>query len=254
MFCPVSCGGHSTGGGVLALVHSGLVFSPVSVSCLSSWGPCSDYICVKVIFSNRSPLQYLNLCSPPVSSTPSDSRTRTFSPDILPNSPDSFILGDFNAHHPTWDSLISPDPLGNDLFCLITSSGLEILSDPASPTLLHHSNGSCSSPDIWLTPASLAPDCEWRSIPGLGSDNLSIEIVLPSLQFVIPTPVSLNFTTKRLVGMLTNHIVLSTFPLLMLTQSTSTRLPAPFPSLSRSCQGLYPLWPPWLFPQSLVVP
>ena len=34
-----------------------------------------------------------------------------------------------------------PNPLGNDLFRWITSSGLEILNDPASPTLLHHSTG-----------------------------------------------------------------------------------------------------------------
>ena len=85
----------------LTLIHSDLAFSPVSVSSLSSQDPYSDYICVKVLFSNHSPLQFLNLYSPPIRSTPSDSRTRTFSPDIFPNSPDTFILGDFNAHHST---------------------------------------------------------------------------------------------------------------------------------------------------------
>ena len=142
-------------------------------------GPYSDYTCVKVLLSNHSPLQFLNLYPPPIRNSPSDSRTRTFYPDILPNSPDTFILGDFNAHYPTWDRLIPPNPLGNDLFCWITSSGLEILNDPASPTLLHHSTGSCSSPDILLAPASLAPHCEWRTLHGLGSDHLPIEIVLP---------------------------------------------------------------------------
>ena len=47
-----------------------------------------------------------------------------------------------------------------------------ILNDPASPTLLHHST------DISLAPASLAPHYEWRTLPGLGSDHLPIEIVL----------------------------------------------------------------------------
>ena len=129
---PVSSGTHNTGGGVLTLIHSDLAFSPVSVSYLSSQDPYSDYICAKVLLSNHSPLQFLNLYSPPIRSTPSDSHTRTFSPDILPNSPDTFILGDFNAHHPTWDTLIFPDPPGNDLFRWITSSGQEILNDPAS--------------------------------------------------------------------------------------------------------------------------
>ena len=78
------------------------------LSSLSSQDPYSDYICVKVLLSNHSPLQFLNLYSPPIRSTPSDSRTRTFYPDILPNSPDTFILGDFNAHHPTWEQTHSP--------------------------------------------------------------------------------------------------------------------------------------------------
>ena len=176
---PVSSGTHNTGGGVLTLIHSDLAFSPVSVSSLSSQDPYSDYTCVKVLLSNHSPLQFLNLYSPPIRNSPSDSRTRTFYPDILPNSPDTFILGDFNAHYPTWDRLIPPNPLGNDLFRWITSSGLEILNDPASPTLLHHSTGSRSSPDILLAFASLAPHCEWRTLHGLGSDHLPIEIVLP---------------------------------------------------------------------------
>ena len=86
------------------------------------------------------------------------------------------------------------------------------VADP-SPTLLHHSTGSRSSPDISLAPASLAPHCEWRTLPGLGSDHLPIEIVLPFLQFVTPTLVPSNSTTKRPVGMLTNHVLLSISPL-----------------------------------------
>ena len=134
----VSSGAHNTGGGVLTLIHSDLAFF-VSVSSLFSQDPYSRLHCFKVLFSNHFPLQFLTLYSPPIRSTPSDSRTRTFSPDILPNSPDTFILGDFSAHHPTWDRLIPPNPPGNDLFRWITSSGLEILNDPASPTFLHHS-------------------------------------------------------------------------------------------------------------------
>ena len=134
---------------------------------------------LKSFFPTDSPLQFLNLYSPPIRNSPSDSRTRTFYPDILPNSLDTFILGDFNAYYPSWDRLIPPNPLGNDLIRWITSSDLEILNNPASPTLLHHSTGSRSSPDILLAPASLAPHCEWRTLHDLGSDHLPIEIVLP---------------------------------------------------------------------------
>ena len=226
---PVSSGTHNTGGGVLTLIHSDLAFSPVSVSSLSSQDSYSDYTRVKVLLSNHSPLQFLNLYSPPIRNSPSDSRTRTFYPDILPNSPDTFILGDFNAHYPSWDRLIPPNPLGNDLFRWITSSDLELLNDPASPTLLHHSTGSRSSPDILLAPASLAPHCEWRTLHDLGSDHLPIEIVLPLFPVRQPNTRPPNSTTKRPVGIFTNLILLSTFPLLILMHSTSTRLPTPLP-------------------------
>ena len=226
---PVSSGTHNTGGGVLTLIHSDLAFSPVSVSSLSSQDPYSNYTCVKVLLSKHSPLQFLNLYSPPIRNSPSDSRTRTFYPDILPSSPDTFILGDFNAHYPSWDRLIPPNPLGNDLIRWITSSDLEILNDPASPTLLHHSTGSRSSPDILLASASLAPHCEWRTLYGLGSDRLPIEIVLPLFPVRQPNTRPPNSTTKRPVGIFTNLILLSTFPLLILMHSTSTRLPTPLP-------------------------
>ena len=61
---PVSSGGHNIGGGVLTLIHSDLAISPVSVSSLSSQDPYSDYICVKVLFSNHLP--YNSLTSTPL--------------------------------------------------------------------------------------------------------------------------------------------------------------------------------------------
>ena len=111
--------------------------------------------------------------------------------------PDTFILGDFNAHYPSWDRLIPPNPLGNDLFRWITSSDLELLNDPASPTLLHHSTGSRSSPDILLASASLAPHCEWRTLHDLGSDISPLKLSSPSFQFVNQTHVPPNSTTKK---------------------------------------------------------
>ena len=72
-----------------------------------------------------------------------------------------------------------------------------------------------------------------------GSDNHPIEIVLPLSSARHPNTRPPNSTAKRPVGMFTNYILLSISPLLMLTASTSTRLPAPFSCslLSRSCQA-----------------
>ena len=249
---PVSSGTHNTGGGVLTLIHSDLAFSPVSVSSLSSQDPYSDYTCVKVLLSNHSPLQFLNLYSPPIRNSPSDSRTRTFYPDILPNSPDTFIVGDFNAHYPTWDRLIPPNPLGNDLIRWITSSGLELLNDPASPTLLHHSTGSRSSPDILLAPASLAPHCEWRTLHGLGSDHLPIEIDLPLFPVRQPNtrPPKFNYKKNSWDIYIAEHLPSFDFVALNIHQAAhssslflveAAKASIPFGRLGRS-------------PQSLVVP
>ena len=122
-----------------------------------------------------------------------------------------------------------PNPLGNDLFRWITSSGLELLNDPASPTLLHHSTGSRSSPDILLAPASLAPTVSGALSMALARTVSPLKLSSPSFQFVNQTHVPPNSTTKKPVGIFTNLILLSTFPLLILMHSTSTRLPTPLP-------------------------
>ena len=53
------------------------------------------------------------------------------------------------------------------------------MNDPTSPMFLHHFTVILSSLDISLAPASLAPHCEWGTLPGLGFHHLPIEIVLP---------------------------------------------------------------------------
>ena len=140
------------------------------------------------------------------------------------------MLGDFNAHHPTLDRLIPPNPRRNDLFRWITSSGLEILSDPASPTLLHHSTGSRSSPDISLAPASLAPHCKWRTLRGLGSDHLPIEIVLPLSPVRHRNTCPPKFNYKKARWDVYQSYIVEHLPSLDVDCVNITRLPAPFPS------------------------
>ena len=58
---------------------------------------------------------------------------------------------------------------------LLTSS----LNDPDTPTLLHRSSGSHSSPDISFAPSSLALSCSWEVLQNLGSDHLPILLSVP---------------------------------------------------------------------------
>ena len=234
------------------------LITPVVVSSLLSTLAWPSLLFLSPLFLPRIPTQttpvlkfffpttlpYNSLTSTPLSSA-ALLLTLAPGPSILTsfqNFPDTFILRDCNAHHPAWDRFIPPNPPGNDLFRWITSSGLEILNDPASPTLLHHSTGRRSSPDISLAPASLAPTVSGALSLALALTISPLRLSSPSLQFVIPTLVPPNSTTKRPVGMFTNHTLLSTSPFLILMQSTSTRLPAPFPSSkSKLPQLLSPL-------------
>ena len=119
---------------------------------------------------------------PPICSSPTDGRTDSFSSSILFSSRNLFILGDFNCHHPLWDSRGTCDPCSEEVFDWVISSDLT-LYDPDTPTLLHHSSGSRSSPDISFAPSSLALSCSWEVLQDLSSDHLPILSIPLSLAY-----------------------------------------------------------------------
>ena len=140
--------------------------------------------------------------APPIRSSPTDCRTDSFSFSILPSSRNLFILGDFNCHHPLWDSRGTSDPCGEEVFDWVISSDLLPLNDPDTPTLLHRSSGSCSSPDISFAPCTLAFSCSWEVLQDHGSDHLPILLSIPlSLVFRLnERPSSFNFQKARWDG------------------------------------------------------
>ena len=125
---------------------------------LSSLDPYSDYVGINISLNKSSSLSFLNVYAPPIRSSPTDGRTDSFSPSILPSSRNLFILGDFNCHHLLWDSRGTSDPRG-EVFDWVISSDLLPLNDPDTLTLLHCSSGSRSSPDISFAPSTLALSC-----------------------------------------------------------------------------------------------
>ena len=70
--------------------------------------------------------------TPPICSSPTDGRTNSFSPFILPSSRNLFILGDFNCHHPLWDSRGTSDSHREKY-----STGSSLLTSSPSMTLTH---------------------------------------------------------------------------------------------------------------------
>ena len=148
----------------------------------------------------------------------------SFSPSILPSSRNLFILGDFNCHHPLWDSRDTSDPHGEEEFDWVISSDLLPLNDPDTPTLLHR-----SSPNISFASSSLTFSCSWEVLQDLGSDHLPILLFVPLSQAYPPNqrPPSFNFQKARWDGFASyfdshcpsaeEYSSLSLFPLLLLS-------------------------------------
>ena len=87
------------GGGVLILVKNGLSHTSLSTQSLSSLDPSSDYLAIAVKIKEAAPIHLFNVYVPPIRSSSSDSRPKSFSPFLLPSSPTTYIFGDFNSHH-----------------------------------------------------------------------------------------------------------------------------------------------------------
>ena len=104
--------------------------------------PYSDYVGINISLSNSSLVSFVNVYAP-FCSSPMDGRTNSFSP----SSKNLFILGDFNCHHPLWDSRGTSDPHREEVFDWVISSDLIPINDLDTPTLLHR-----SSADIPLLP------------------------------------------------------------------------------------------------------
>ena len=139
------------------------------------------------------------MCTPPIRSSPTDGRTDSFSLSILPSSRNLFILGDFNCHHPLWDSRGTPNPCREKVFNWVISSDLLPLNDPDKPTLLHRSSGIRSSFDISFALSSLAISCSWEVFQDLDSDHLPILLSVPHSPVFRPSkhPPSFNFQKAR---------------------------------------------------------
>ena len=153
--------------GVVIFVRQGLFSSELSTSSLSSLDPYSDYVGINTSLNNSSSLSFLIVYASPICSFPTDGRTDSFSPSFFSSSRNLFILRDFNCHHPLWDSRGTSDPRREEVFDWVISSDLLPLNDPDTPTLLHRSSGSRSSPDISLAPLLLlflAPERCYRTL------------------------------------------------------------------------------------------
>ena len=126
------------GGGVLILVRNDLTYTSLSTQSLSSLDPSSNCLAITVKIKGASPIYLFNVYVPPIRSSSSNSRPKSFSPFLLPLSPITYVFGDFNNHTSSWESHSPEDQSGKDLFDWLVSSDLSPINSPEHHTLLLH--------------------------------------------------------------------------------------------------------------------
>ena len=156
---------------LLVFIHESITFSkqPSSPETLSD--PHLEELTIKADIGNTK-LIISNIYIPPASSCSNGYQS---SIEHLLTTPDTLILGDFNAHHPSWYSR-STDTRGKRMDDSISGSNYGILNWD-SPTRVPP-NAEPSSPDVSLASTSLITSCSWQTLSMLSSDHLPILIRL----------------------------------------------------------------------------
>ena len=177
-------------------------------------------------------IHLFNVYVPPIRSS-FDSRPKSFLPFFLPSSSTTYIFGDFNSHHSSWDSHSPEDQSGKDLFDWLLSSDLLPINNPEHYTLLHRATGNRSYPDLSLIHAQIASKCTWQTLPELGSDHLPISITIPTSPLTNSFHRPPHLTTIKLTGTTTLLILIPTALLpLTLQHSLFLKPPTPLPNSS----------------------
>ena len=140
--------GNACGGGLLTLVRDNLSCSTKQLQIMP--GSSLEIQCTTVYASNKS-LDILNVYNPNANIS-----LQEFNFYFNQLSTFSIVCGDFNAHHPLWDTISPPNITGRNLANAVLESNLELLTTPNTPT--HHSkaNNTFSTLDLVFVSPNLA--------------------------------------------------------------------------------------------------
>ncbi|KAF0303793.1 hypothetical protein FJT64_024266 [Amphibalanus amphitrite] len=175
-------GGPAKGGGVAIFVRDGLNYQTIEDSPLHPQDDTTKWCGVRVFASpsptrphtNQRPCSVAIYCiyRPPIRSSGIDERVDRFSLDGFPSSPDTFILGDVNGHHPDWDAAcLEPDDTGEKIAGWLERSRWTALNN-GEPTRAGYGTGPLTAPDVALCHQNLALRSSWSIGSDLGSDHL----------------------------------------------------------------------------------
>ena len=109
-----------------------------------------------------------------------DPRKDDFRPEDLPTDRNTFIAGDFNLHHASWDGNARADAGGKSLYDWIQRSGKRCWNSNAKSSYTRVSGLYRSSPDLVIAPSHIPT--KWRVLESpWGSDHLPVSFDVPFL-------------------------------------------------------------------------
>eukprot|EP00660_Eupelagonema_oceanica_P003891 gene3891-3601_t len=172
---------HTHHGGLLTLVMDGLWWSPTrgAPPVVADGDKLTEAQDLTVYPPRDAKVRVVHLYVPP-----SWGVHDTFSPDRLP--PGACVLGDLNAHDPSWDKNVKAGNFvrGKRVLAWAGSTGARILNT-GEPTRMSNTRGApgapakCtrSAPDLTLVPPRFRA-AKWKVLPCAGSDHAPIAVDL----------------------------------------------------------------------------
>ena len=160
--------GGMQGGGLVCLIKD-TINHAVTITASKT---ATEALGIKIKCQKKQWIEVTNIYCPPQNSL---GQLINLATDVIPTSPNSLIVGDFNAHSHAWDVVQPEDERGNDVLDWIVSSELTILNDSNCATRFSRTTGGLSSPDLSLAGSSIAPKCVWTALDAIGnSDHLPL--------------------------------------------------------------------------------
>jgi len=167
---------HTNHVGVAFLVREGVHYEDKPDVATSAVAPNDDTTeCSAIkIYDPRlvEPVTILNVYVSPIRAV--DVRDHCFDPNFLLSTPDTFVLGDFNAHSSTWDPNC-PEDLSDDELDDWAILGDRVVLNDSSPTRVS-SRGVATAPDVTFVPSAWEQHFTWNTGSHIGSDHLPIII------------------------------------------------------------------------------
>ena len=131
------------------------------------------------IHTEEENLNLTNIYIPPIRGEEARRQTDQIIKDLTELSVGSNEVwcGDFNAHHPMWDTMVPPDVRGEAIDSLLNDRGLITIND-GRPTRYSRAEGGegCSSPDLTVVKGENYGQFTWEPLHELQSDHLPIKI------------------------------------------------------------------------------